>query len=233
MSDTITGYSAVKLSELTPHPDNPRRGDVEGIMDSIRRFGQVKPLVVQASTQKIVAGNHTAEAIRRLSGSDVYVQVVQVDLSDSEAKAYLIADNRLSDKAGYDDRALIAALQDLQEKSALAGTGYTEDDVDDLLVAIGAIDTPPIEEFHGDYAEPEADTAARWEGRSEGQRTEVVFLLPHADYEQFNGFVEALQQLWSESSKARTIFRAVALAYESTASDSDAPESSQDVPTLS
>lgn len=35
------------VEKLTPHPDNPRCGDVPAIMRSLERFGQVKPIIVQ------------------------------------------------------------------------------------------------------------------------------------------------------------------------------------------
>lgn len=41
---------AVPIGSVTLHPRNPRRGDVAAVTESLRRFGQKKPIVVQAST---------------------------------------------------------------------------------------------------------------------------------------------------------------------------------------
>jgi hypothetical protein len=48
----------VPIDSVTLHPNNPRRGDVEAVAASLARFGQQKPIVVQASTGYVVAGNH-------------------------------------------------------------------------------------------------------------------------------------------------------------------------------
>jgi ParB-like chromosome segregation protein Spo0J len=85
---------------LIPHPDNPRRGDVPAIMRSLERFGQVKPIIVQRSTNYVVAGNHTLQAAKELGWSSVDVQFM--DLDDETARAYLIADNATADRATYD-----------------------------------------------------------------------------------------------------------------------------------
>lgn len=212
---TITSHELVTLSGLLPHPNNPRQGDVDGLVKSIEKFGQVRPLVVQLSSGIIVAGNHTAEAIRRVHGPDAQVEIVRVDLSDEDAAAYALADNKLSDNAGYDDEQLLRVLNDLNEKGALDGTGFDQDDVDDLLVAIGAIEPPPTQDFTGGYAEPEEATAERWAGREEGKSREVVFLLLEEDFERFNELVGDLQKEWGLSSKAETIKQAVEYAHRS------------------
>jgi hypothetical protein len=217
MSNTIIGYDSVPLVDLKPAENNARRGDVDALEKSVRRFGQARPLVVQKGTNRIVAGNHTAEALRLVYGEEWSVDVCYVEMDDETALAYQIADNRTSDKAGYNDEQLVKVLQELQEQDALAGTGFDHDDVDDLLVAIGAIEEPPVQEFEGDYAEPEEETAARWEGREEGQRREVVFLLMKDDFERFQEQVTDLQRLWNIDSKGETIRRAVQIIHQQNA----------------
>ena len=103
--------SYVKLDSLRPHPRNAREGDVGAIMESVQTNGIYRPLVVQRSTGLVLAGNHTFAALR-----------------------ILLADNRTSDLATYDDAVLAAILAELADSpSALAGTGYDLDDLDVLL----------------------------------------------------------------------------------------------------
>ena len=56
----------IKLGDLRPLPGNARRGDVDAIVDSLRRNGQFRPLVVQRSTGYVLGGNHTLQAAQRL-----------------------------------------------------------------------------------------------------------------------------------------------------------------------
>jgi len=200
------------ITALKPHPENPRRGDVDGIMESLGRFGQVRPIVVQGGTGIVVAGNHTLEAARRLGWENIWAVMVQ--LSDEDALAYLLADNRLADKASYDDAVLLEALRKLNASGDLTGIGYSQDDMDDLVSAIEGVEESPDEGFTGDFAEPEGETAARWEGRNEGARREVVFLLLEEDFVNFRSMCEDLKKEWQLESLADTIFQAVRTIHE-------------------
>ncbi len=112
----------VPIATLTPHPRNPRRGNVNAIAESITRFGQFKPLTVQRSTGHVLAGNHTLAALRGL-GHDT-VPVIYLDVDDDTALAILLADNRTSDLGGYDEKELARILNDA--RNALDGTGYDD-----------------------------------------------------------------------------------------------------------
>lgn len=56
-----------------------------------------------------------------------------VDVDDRDARRILVADNRTSDLASYDDFALADLLKQLAEEDGLPGTGYDGSDLDDLL----------------------------------------------------------------------------------------------------
>lgn len=129
---------AVPLDSLIPHPRNPRRGDVSAIAASLARFGQRKPVVVQATTRYVVAGNHLAAAARSLGWTEIAANVQ--DMDDAEATAYMLADNRTADLGGYDDALLAEILAEQGSLDNLWATGYDEDAVDALLRAAGVED---------------------------------------------------------------------------------------------
>jgi hypothetical protein len=131
----------VPLSSIELHPRNPRVGDVEAIAASLRRFGQQKPVVVQASTRFVVAGNHLVRAAQELGWSEIAANVVELD--DATAIAYMLADNRTSDLGGYDDALLAAILAEQSAVDNLAATGYDPADVAALLRAAGLDDRDP------------------------------------------------------------------------------------------
>lgn len=144
---------AVPIGSIELHPRNPRRGDVAAVTESLRRFGQTKPIVVQANTRYVVAGNHLVKAARALRWTEVAANVQ--DMDDAEATAFMLADNRTSDLGGYDDALLAAIIAEQQAADNLAATGYDEDDVAALLRAAG------IEAARGDPdAAPDRPTAA-------------------------------------------------------------------------
>ena len=118
----------VPTDSLTPHPENARQGDVGAISESLRVSGMYRPLIVQESSNLILKGNNTWQAVRSLGWETV--PVVFLDVDDEQAKRVMLADNRLADKAGYYNTALAEVLMDLD---SLDGTGFTPGDIDDIL----------------------------------------------------------------------------------------------------
>ncbi|MDK7213412.1 DNA methyltransferase [Corynebacterium pyruviciproducens] len=126
-------YRSVPVGELALFSGNPRRGDVDRIAESLSARGQYRPIVVNAGTvtgrsMEVLAGNHTLMAARQLGWDTIDCGVIDVD--DTTAKAIVAADNRLADLGGYDEQSLADLLQDVGD---LAGTGYTDEDLDALL----------------------------------------------------------------------------------------------------
>jgi hypothetical protein len=122
---------AVPIHEVALHPNNPRNGDVGALSESLRMFGQTKPIIVQKSTGYVIGGNHLLRAAVALGWSEIAANYVDVD--DDVAQAIAIADNRIADLGSYDDEVLASILADLARKDLLAGTGYDGDDIDDLI----------------------------------------------------------------------------------------------------
>jgi len=198
---------AVPLQELVTHPGNPRRGSIDIIKQSLERFGQVKPIVVQHDDGIIIAGNHTFLAAGELGWEKI--AVVYVDLPEEEALAYMLMDNRSADMATWDDVGLLEVLATLNAKDMLDATGFTPDDMEDLQAALDQVQYTEEEEFEGDYTETAEETAERWKDRNEGANQEIVMLLPKEDYRIFMEAVGHLMSHYEESSQTRTIFTAV------------------------
>lgn len=112
------------LDRLKADRGNPRRGDVPAIVESLRRFGQQRP-VLATEGGVVVAGNHTVAAARELGWDQV--AVVRTALRGREQRAYGLADNRTGDLGTYDDAILTRLLDSLP---SLDGTGYTDEDKD-------------------------------------------------------------------------------------------------------
>lgn len=198
----------VPVETLSTHPENPRRGDVERIAASLRRFGQTKPIVVQEGTGAIVAGNHTYRAALEVGWS--HIAAVPTTMDDDEARAYLIADNRTSDLGGYDDEALSVALNRLMDTGKLEGTGYTADEIDDEIARIAQIAQTEPEAFQGGLSESEEALAAREAARAAAPiLREVVLMYDPETYARFGGFVKMLQKEWGTNGSIETVYRAV------------------------
>lgn len=123
----------VDVSKLKGYDKNPRKGNVKAIAESLQVNSQYRPIVVQKSSMKILAGNHTWKAAKELGWKKI--AVVFVDVNDEEAKRIVLADNRTNDLADYDNAILAEILKDLGDGS---GTGYSEADMNAIFNAVAA-----------------------------------------------------------------------------------------------
>lgn len=199
-------------ASLTVHPTNPRRGDVAGIATSLNRFGQVRPIVV-TSEGVIVAGNHTYRAATEVLRWE-QIAVTVFTGSDDEAQAYLIADNRWGDLGEYDDTVLADTLADMADRGQLAGTGYTADQVDDLLAQLDKLTTTAKEQFDGGYAETDEELAKRQAGFDDTNAARVpmreVQMVMTADlHREFGDQIRALASVYGTAGITDTIVEAV------------------------
>lgn len=148
----------VDIDEIKPWHRNSRNGDVGAISESLKANGQYKPILVQRSTHKIVAGNHTWRAARALKWDKI--AVLFLDVTDEEAERIVLVDNRMSDLATYDYDVLRAQLEDLPD---LAGTGYTLEDIE----ALGELVDEPLA---ADEIEPVLSATLRFDNAEQQQR---------------------------------------------------------------
>ena len=115
---------------LEPHPKNPRSGHaVEKIQNSIKEFGFTSPILVQKGTRRIIAGHGRWKAALRGGGSGT-VPVIELDLTDKKAVAYMIADNRLAEESGWEKSLLKELVLDLHGNGFDLGlTGFDTSEV--------------------------------------------------------------------------------------------------------
>jgi len=123
----------IKVDELTEFPNNVRihtKRNLDTIKKSLTEFGQVKPILVQKSTNYIIAGNGTFQAAKALGWSEIECNVL--DLTDEKARALSIVDNRSGDLSQMDEKNLLDFLKDF-DKELLDLTGYDDKELDKML----------------------------------------------------------------------------------------------------
>ena len=134
----------IDIGELHEDPANVRvhpERNISAIKASLARFGQVKPVVIDA--QNIVrAGNGTLRAARELGWH--HVKCVRTKLTGSEATAYSLVDNRSAETSEWDYEGVSAMLKSLQAEGAdITTLGWDSKEVDRLMSMsdeIGSID---------------------------------------------------------------------------------------------
>jgi DNA modification methylase len=106
----------VAIGDLIPDPHNPRkhgRAQISAIARSIESFGFNAPILVDKNN-KIVAGHGRYEAAQLL-GIDKVPVILLDHLTPTQSKAYLLADNKLTDRSTWDERKLAIQLKELSD----------------------------------------------------------------------------------------------------------------------
>ena len=123
------------VGDLIPYARNARthsEAQVALIAGSIREYGFTNPVRVDGANG-IVAGHGRLMAARQLGLSTVPV-IELAHLSEAQKRAYVLADNRLALRAGWDADLLAVELADLESLGVdLAGLGFEAGELDELL----------------------------------------------------------------------------------------------------
>ena len=140
------------ISELKADPRNPRehsRAQIRAIARSMDAFGFNAPILIDKQKQ-IIAGHGRFEAAK-LNGY-ARVPVISLEhLSEAQAKAYMLADNKLTDRSSWDDAALALHLKELSELALdfeIEDIGFELPEIDFRLQSLAATeDADAADEF--------------------------------------------------------------------------------------
>jgi DNA modification methylase len=133
--------AALKVTYKDPHQLKPRARNprthtakqIKQIAASIKEFGFISPILIDGA-DGIIAGHGRAEAAKLIGMSDV--PTVRVDhLTPAQIRAYVIADNRLAENAGWDRALLTLELQELSVELNfdVTVTGFETAEIDLLI----------------------------------------------------------------------------------------------------
>lgn len=129
---TMRRYENVKIEKLIPYRNNARTHSdeqVEKIAKSMREFGFINPVLVDGKFN-IIAGHGRVLGAKKLGMKEVPCLFIE-DLTEEQKRAYIIADNRLAEDAGWDKEMLKIELEELQNLNFdISLTGFEMDDFD-------------------------------------------------------------------------------------------------------
>jgi DNA modification methylase len=106
----------ISPNELRPYVGNARthsKKQIRQIASSIERFGFTNPIIVSGN-QEVIAGHGRLAAAKLLGHTSVPV-VTLANMTEADRRAYVIADNKLAELAGWDRDTLAIELQFLQD----------------------------------------------------------------------------------------------------------------------
>ena len=148
---------SVKLSEIFPYYDNPRDNTnaVEPTKESIKRFGFVKPILVDKAG--VIIAGHTRYVAAYQLGME-FVPVVYSDMDDEMAKKYRILDNKLAEKSSFDEDQLLEELRNMEVPTDMQALFF--EDINQMLnFSLDSINQQAEEYggFQDDYSQVEEE----------------------------------------------------------------------------
>ena len=150
------------LSRLVPNKRNPRRhsdAQIAAIAGSISQFGFNSPILID-SAGKIIAGEGRYRASLKLCLETVPVIVLD-HLSETEKRAYLLADNKLAELSSFDDDLLRAELAELRDADIDLGSLGFDDNELAVLLADAESPDPGADSEEEEIPQPPAEPVTR------------------------------------------------------------------------
>lgn len=159
-------HLAVPITDLV-HDPKPHRihssEELSHLQSSLSRHGQDQPLVVQAGSMVVRIGNGRLKAARALGWT--HIAAIVLDREEAELIARGIADNRIADLSRTDHDVVAELLADLRNVDVTLPTGFSDDEVAQLLDRLGEMrgpeEEPPDDEEPPDTEGIEAGSAWR------------------------------------------------------------------------
>lgn len=184
------------LDQLRPYDRNARlhtQQQIQQIAKSIAAFGFNNPILV-SSDQGIIAGHGRLEAARYMGLESVPVIVLD-HLSEKERRAYILADNRLSDLSQWDEATLNAEVEALQATDLdLDAIGWTDEELEEMLAGLDELEGP----------EPEPAPVSLAADESEPETKAFRFEFDLTDHAELSDMLDALRKRFKLDSDAET-----------------------------
>lgn len=221
------------LGEIPRADRNPKEHDKAKILLSMKKFGCTVAGIMDERTGRLVAGHGRLSVLEEMrasgarppagvteSGEEWLVPIVRgwSSENDTEAVAYLIADNRTNELGGWDDRILAEVLDDIAEYNVdlLTMSGYDHNYLDDLVASMGDFEVMPVQPTGARYAESPEEIETRRstiEGyadrKSGGSLTEMILVFTTEEHADAVGAIRAIRARDGEQTAAQVVLAAL------------------------
>lgn len=155
--------------------NNPKDHDIGAIIESMRRYGYVERIILNIrpdNTKKVIAGhgriialsqmqsvdsNDCPDGVERDDINDTWIVLVDyIRIKPDDEPAVAIALNRITEKGGWDEAGLAKILAEIgsQDLSKMEATGFSADDLDELINNLGFSDDGGDDNKPEDSAQP-------------------------------------------------------------------------------
>jgi hypothetical protein len=206
-----TKIEYLDINTLIPYVNNPRKNlNVDKVASSILEFGFQQPIVIDKN-KTIIVGHTRYEASKKLGLTKVPVLIA--DLSETQSKAYRIADNRLNEDSLWDNKLLDLEIKELEslnfDKTIL---GFDQKEIDGIFKDVVPIFEPANNNFQNvDMGEIKAPNS---------QVRMVQLFLDSTSEPKLKEMIDYLKSVYKIDNLTDTVFKAVENEYNNSKTNS-------------
>jgi len=156
MSDLEVKY--LSINDLVPYANNPRThtdNQVTQVASSIKEFGFNNPILID-ERKGVIAGHGRLAAAKKL-GLETVPTITLASLTEAQRKAYVIADNKLTENSRWDYDLLSIEIERLKELDfELSELGFSEVELEGIcnsepdMSILAELDDEELDQFEGD-----------------------------------------------------------------------------------
>ena len=206
-----TKIEYLDINTLIPYVNNPRKNlNVDKVASSILEFGFQQPIVIDKN-KTIIVGHTRYEASKKIGLTKVPVLVA--DLTETQSKAYRIADNRLNEDSLWDNKLLDLEIKELEslnfDKTIL---GFDQKEIDGIFKDVVPIFEPANNNFQNvDMGEVKAPNS---------QVRMVQLFLDSTSEPKLKEMIDFLKSVYKIDNLTDTVFKAVENEYNNSKTNS-------------
>lgn len=184
----------LSIDTLHPYKNNARThsGDqIDKIASSIQEFGFLNPILIDSASKTILAGHGRLLAAKKL-GLETVPTVAFNHLTDTQRKAYTLADNKLALDAGWDYELLQIEIDELKLEDFdldMIGFGQFEAQVDSILNP-----EHPSSDTHNTHNTPTFEPNLPKESNGDLPQTKLTLIVTCADEDEHQELFDELKE---------------------------------------
>lgn len=207
---------ATSIAKLRLDPKNARvhpGRNLESIKESLKAFGQRRPVVVNSLTGVVEAGNGVVTAALDLGWTEV--AALFVDDDPATATGYALADNRTQETSFFDREVLVDLIRDLEATEADLVIGWTPSELDEIMGRMLQPDPPAAPGAGGGDGDEDQEEggggAGLGGGKAEGTVKTLTVHIPAENYETFINDVETVARGLGLDDSSEAIIRGMSI----------------------
>ena len=135
MKEGLLQYELKNVDELIPYINNARTHtdeQINKVAASIKEFGFLNPILI--SDENVITAGHCRLLAAKKLGLKKVPCILENHLTEAQRKAYVLADNKLSLDAGWDEELLRVEIESLEDYGFnVELTGFSEEELDQLF----------------------------------------------------------------------------------------------------